>query len=282
MQVIAGGSNNTAVGLSAMNNVTTGTRNTALGSNAGRVTTTGSYNLSLGYNISPPTLSTNGVVLIGNDSGGVAAAATADNQIVLGTVNHSTIIPGTIGGNLKLSGSTSGTTTIKAQDVAIGNTSTLPVGNVKIAGANFDYVTTTASNSSSTAYVTPTGFNGFTVYAGRTYTFEVNAFVAISGTSGTGGLRVRFTYPTLTTGGIQGVYFFTAGAPIVAANVLTTGSTTLYIGNLLTSSNNVQNQQYKGFIVPSASGTLAFDFVTSSSVTASVVANSWFTMTEVK
>jgi hypothetical protein len=221
-----------------------------------------------------------GAVAIGTDSGGTGAQSSITNQIVLGTTSHTTIIPGAanIVGNLNLSGSTSGTTIVRAQNVSIGNTATLPVGNVKIAGANFDYVTATTTNSSSTAYVTPTGFNGFTVYAGRTYTFEVNAFVSISGT---GGLKVRFNYPTLTTGGIQGVYFFSGGAPIGSASVLTTGSTTLYIG-LLISSNTIQHQQYKGFIVPSASGTLAFDFVTSSSATASVVASSWFTMTEVK
>ena len=101
MQSASTSSNNTAIGYNSLPNLSTGLRNTALGSNSGKVTTTGSYNLSLGYNVSLPSGSTSGVVLIGNDSGGGVATATLDNQIVLGTANHTTIIPGaaSIGGN---------------------------------------------------------------------------------------------------------------------------------------------------------------------------------------
>ena len=179
----------------------------------------------------------------------------------------------------KLSGATSGTTTIKAQDVAIGNIATLPVGNVKIAGANFDYATATTTNSSSTAYVAPTGFAGFTVYPNRAYTFEVNVFYQVSVTST--GLRSRFTYPTLTAGAGTATMPTSVGAPTVPVTALTTGSTTFYMGNA-SSASSTATIYLKGFIIPSASGTLAFDFVTSASGTASVVAGSWFTMTEVE
>ena len=101
MQSASGGSGNTAVGNQTMGYINGGNYNTALGSNSGKVTSVGSYNLSLGYNVYPSTASLSGTVQIGTDSGGVAATATASNQIVLGTVNHSTNIPGAanVGGN---------------------------------------------------------------------------------------------------------------------------------------------------------------------------------------
>jgi hypothetical protein len=203
-------------------------------------------------------------------------------QIYSGSATQSASIDST--GNIsasttKLSGATSGTTTIKAQDVAIGNIATLPVGNVKIAGANFDYATATTTNSSSTAYVVPTGFAGFTVYPNRVYTFEVNVFHQMS--SNAVGLRSRFTYPTLTTGAAWATIFPSISAATVSTNTLTAGSTTFYPANP-TASGTTTSIQLKGFIIPSASGTLAFDFATSASGTASVVAGSWFTMTEVE
>ena len=92
---------NTSIGYGTLNNLTTGTRNTVLGANSGKIISNGSYNLILGNNISVSTGSTSGVVLIGNDSAGNQAINTGNNQIILGTASHTTIILGaaSVGGN---------------------------------------------------------------------------------------------------------------------------------------------------------------------------------------
>lgn len=86
--------------------LTTGSYNSAVGANAGRAVTTGSYNLALGVNAgySGTTATISGSVCIGTNSSGVGAQATDDNQIVLGTSAHNTLIAG----SLEMTGSGTG------------------------------------------------------------------------------------------------------------------------------------------------------------------------------
>ncbi|MEZ5119651.1 MAG: hypothetical protein R2686_07085 [Candidatus Nanopelagicales bacterium] len=100
------GSHNSAVGGSAQYDLTTGSYNSAVGTNAGRAVTTGSYNLALGHNAgySGTTATISGSVCIGTDSSGTGAQATDDNQIVLGTSTHNTLIAG----SLEMTGSGTG------------------------------------------------------------------------------------------------------------------------------------------------------------------------------
>jgi len=104
---LTSGSYNVAVGASGtLNSLTTGGYNTAIGHHAGRAFTTGNYNLALGYaaGYSGTTATLSGTVTIGTDSSGVGALATANNQLVLGTSNHSTLIAG----SLEMTGSGTG------------------------------------------------------------------------------------------------------------------------------------------------------------------------------
>ena len=100
------GSNNCGLGNNAQYALTTGSYNSAVGANAGRAVTTGSYNLALGVNAgySGTTATISGSVCIGTNSSGVGAQATDDNQIVLGTSAHNTLIAG----SLEMTGSGTG------------------------------------------------------------------------------------------------------------------------------------------------------------------------------
>jgi len=100
------GYENTSVGYAAHFSLTTGFYNTALGSSAGRAFTTGYCNLALGRNTgyTGTTGTISGAVCIGTDSSGTGAQATANNQIVLGTANHNTLIAG----SLEMTGSGTG------------------------------------------------------------------------------------------------------------------------------------------------------------------------------
>jgi hypothetical protein len=73
--------------------ITSGSFNTFIGINAAS-TAIGNYNTVIGSTVgmSPSTL--NGIVAIGTDSAGGGAIATSNNQIVLGTASHTTIIKG--------------------------------------------------------------------------------------------------------------------------------------------------------------------------------------------
>ena len=95
---VVNGYENTAVGYAAQYAVTSGYYNTAIGSNAGRAFTTGYCNLALGRNTgySGTTGTLAGTVCIGTNSSGVGAQATANNQIVLGTSSHDTLIAGSL------------------------------------------------------------------------------------------------------------------------------------------------------------------------------------------
>jgi hypothetical protein len=100
------GNYNNSIGNGSLNSVTTGTYNNAVGSNAGRAFTTGSYNLALGAaaGFTGTTATLSGTVCIGTNSSGTGAQATADNQIVLGVSQHSTLIAG----SLEMTGSGTG------------------------------------------------------------------------------------------------------------------------------------------------------------------------------
>ena len=95
---LTSGGVNSSVGNSSLNSVTTGSGNSALGVSAGRAFTTGNYNLALGYyaGFSGTTATLSGTVCIGTSSSGTGAQATADNQIVLGTSTHNTLIAGSL------------------------------------------------------------------------------------------------------------------------------------------------------------------------------------------
>lgn len=92
------GTYNTSAGWQSLQSVTSGSFNTALGRSAGQAFTTGSYNLALGTGagFSGTTATLSGTVCIGTNSSGTAAQVTADNQIVLGTSSHDTIIAGSL------------------------------------------------------------------------------------------------------------------------------------------------------------------------------------------
>lgn len=208
--------------------------------------------------------------------GGVPIVGTTSTQTLTNKTLTSASISGT--GAIML-GSTSNSTTLKAQDVAIGNTATLPVGNVKIAGANFDYATATASNNSTTSYVSPSGVSGFTVYSGRAYKFEANIFYQMSTTAAA--FRARITYPTLTAGAAQAfMYNSTTAVTSALSSSMGSGSTT-FVGSNATASATTYLARINGFILPSASGTIGLDFGPTTG-TASALAGSWFTVTEVE
>ena len=100
------GSSNVGIGWSAGSNLTTGNGNVALGGSAGRAFTTGSYNTAIGNQAGylGTTAALSGTVIIGADSSGVSAQATADNQFVLGTSLHNVLVAG----SLELTGSGTG------------------------------------------------------------------------------------------------------------------------------------------------------------------------------
>jgi hypothetical protein len=93
------GTYNTAAGYSSLYGNTNGLGNTGVGVRSGFYNTTGSYNTFLGWqagysNMSATSGSLSGMVLIGTDSGGNGASATANNQFVLGTSSHTYYLPG--------------------------------------------------------------------------------------------------------------------------------------------------------------------------------------------
>lgn len=101
------GSYNLAIGSNPYN--LNGNSNTVIGNQIIN-SANGNNNTLIGYGISlSPNL--NGVVVIGRDSGGTAATATANNEFVLGTSNHKVLIPGTasVAGNLAADGILFGT-----------------------------------------------------------------------------------------------------------------------------------------------------------------------------
>ncbi len=91
-------SNNTAIGFEAANNNTSGTNNTAIGLSALRANTTGSANIAIGVDAlsSNTTGNSNSVLGVNAQSGnynesiilGRNAAATADNQFVVGSASY--------------------------------------------------------------------------------------------------------------------------------------------------------------------------------------------------
>jgi len=95
---LTSGSANNAFGNGAHCSLTSGGGQSAFGAGAGGAFTTGYYNLALGFGAgyAGTTETLSGVVVIGTDSSGAAAQATANNQFVLGTASHTVIVPGTL------------------------------------------------------------------------------------------------------------------------------------------------------------------------------------------
>jgi hypothetical protein len=87
----ATGNGNTLLGASAGTGVTTGTDNTFIGYNAGTGATVSNYGTAIG---SGATVTASGAVAIGVDHTGTSAASATQDLIVLGTINHTTQIPG--------------------------------------------------------------------------------------------------------------------------------------------------------------------------------------------
>ena len=85
------GSANTAVGSYGLRYNTTGSYNTAFGGGAGTTNTTGSYNTYLGREADA-----NAATYSNSSAVGSGSTITGSNQVVLGTVNESVIIPNQI------------------------------------------------------------------------------------------------------------------------------------------------------------------------------------------
>jgi hypothetical protein len=263
MQSASGGSGNTAVGSQTMSSINGGNYNTALGSNSGKVTSVGSYNLSLGYNVYPSTASLSGTVQIGTDSGGVAATATASNQIVLGTVNHTTYIPGFL------------------NTASIINTGSLnlPVTTGRIPSVTGYSASATNFSSVTTAGITPAGFGTFSLISGRLYEYKIIIFYQ----SSTAAMAVKsyLTYPTLTRGSARvtattGTNFYSNAT----TNSITGTSATLtptVVGTVGTTSTNM----IEGILLPSANGTFIYQAGPSIAGTASIMVGSYMTVTEI-
>ena len=89
----AGDMNNTAVGYTAGEQVSTGTNNTLIGESAGQDLETGSGNTALGYSTSFSSTSASNQIVIGND-----ATGTGDNIAVIGNASIAGINPGSTAG----------------------------------------------------------------------------------------------------------------------------------------------------------------------------------------
>ena len=89
----AGDMNNTAVGYTAGEQVSTGTNNTLIGESAGQDLETGSGNTALGYSTSFSSTSASNQIVIGND-----ATGTGDNIAVIGNSSITNINPGSTTG----------------------------------------------------------------------------------------------------------------------------------------------------------------------------------------
>lgn len=89
------GNRSSAFGMYSLYN-TTGSYNTGMGVSSGYAFTTGSYNTAIGSfsGWTGTTATISGSVIVGVDSTGTGAAATADNEFVLGTTNHTIITKG--------------------------------------------------------------------------------------------------------------------------------------------------------------------------------------------
>jgi hypothetical protein len=155
---------NTAIGALALNTNTTGTNNTALGYNALSATTTGTNNTALGSGATCSTFTQSTAI-------GYNAAATASNQIVLGTNIETATIPGSV--------KVQSTAVVKG--FACGRSSGGATGTVSFGFtfANIPYITATL-NTSSTTGVYSVGISSQTT-TGFNYT---KTFI---GTNGTGG-----------------------------------------------------------------------------------------------
>jgi hypothetical protein len=248
--------NNTAIGANTMGNLTTGVRNTALGSLAGKTTTTGAYNVSIGYNIGPVSATSSGVVLIGNDSGATAAVNTADNQIVLGTSNHTTIIPGaasitgttTLGttntGSFTATAASVGSNKVTTNDIIRGKNHT-PSGAIdtisrlyaqssqamtaSVAWYVFFTATETINSSSISLYTTTAGASNslrFGLYTVSNAELASASLTLVARTASTAFTTTTANFSTRafdTTGGFPASYTLTAGTRYAVGVIATSG-----------------------------------------------------------
>ena len=150
-----------------VSSTTTGQYNTSVGYYAGANFTSGSYNVSLGAyaGYSGTTGSISGAVLIGTDSTGAAATATANNSIVLGTGNHTTYLAGAFSQTLTTdsSSSTTGAATFAG---GVGIAKKLYVGtNLNVAGTatitTLDLSPVADTATAATHYFVETATDGF-------------------------------------------------------------------------------------------------------------------------
>jgi hypothetical protein len=89
---------NIAIGDSALYRVVSGINNVAIGSTSGFNYNANSSNNTIINAFGPASATTrSGTVLIGRDSSGTSASASADNEFALGTVNHTYLLPGRVG-----------------------------------------------------------------------------------------------------------------------------------------------------------------------------------------
>lgn len=159
---------NVAIGDSTLFRVVSGINNVAIGSTSGFNYNANSSNNTILNAFGPASATTrSGTVLIGRDSSGTSAAASADNEFALGTASHTYLLPGRVGTVVEIgpNGASAGQTgTVRLFELAANGTNYIGVRAPDTIAANIN-LTLPATVGSANQVLTTDGTSGVLSWA---------------------------------------------------------------------------------------------------------------------
>ncbi|AWK06522.1 hypothetical protein HYN56_20755 [Flavobacterium crocinum] len=205
------GSNNTAIGISAMNNASTaltGVYNVAIGANALTASAGGSYNTALGPNAGKTINGNNNIMIGGSSSNNInPSSAAVSNELNIGNTLFGTGINGTIGiGKIGINIQSPLVAELQVLgSVRTGTSTTGTIGQYSFAGGTNSVASATGSfaygngATASSGGATPVGYNtafgGATASANGGYAFAAGVAIA------SGSYSAAFGSNSTTAGG---------------------------------------------------------------------------------